>query len=183
VIPALSRLDGESFLPGFLYSPFTAADEKIPLSIGQVNCKPQYLVFSSHFQHQSAKHSQLPCGKHDLPCRKRPFGVQNAPNPVQMRLSPRFPSTFQAYAPYTTPTRRRIGANTAWICANCGETGPIPGPLELQENPLRRDALFNPCSAVPPGCAPISIAALQRAQENGPAAFATGPFRITAKFC
>jgi hypothetical protein len=25
--------------------PFTAADEKIPLSVGHVNSKPQYLVF------------------------------------------------------------------------------------------------------------------------------------------
>jgi hypothetical protein len=40
---------------GFLYSPFTAVDEKIPLSVGQVNSKPQYLVFSSHFQYPLAK--------------------------------------------------------------------------------------------------------------------------------
>jgi hypothetical protein len=42
---------------GFLYSPFTAVDEKIPLSMGQVNSKPQYLVFSSHFQYRLAKSS------------------------------------------------------------------------------------------------------------------------------
>jgi hypothetical protein len=56
-IAALSGLDWEPFRWGFLYSPFTAVDEKIPLSVGQVNSKPQYLVFSSHFQHRLAKSS------------------------------------------------------------------------------------------------------------------------------
>jgi hypothetical protein len=42
---------------GFLYSPFTAVDEKIPLSVGQVNSKPQYLVFSLHFRYRLAKSS------------------------------------------------------------------------------------------------------------------------------
>jgi len=31
--------------PEFRYSPFTAADEKIPLSMVHVNYKPQHLVF------------------------------------------------------------------------------------------------------------------------------------------
>jgi hypothetical protein len=31
------------------YSPITAAVEKIPLSVVEVNNKPQYLVFSLHF--------------------------------------------------------------------------------------------------------------------------------------
>jgi hypothetical protein len=53
--------------PGLLYSPFTAADEKIPLSIGQVNNKPQHLVFSSHLQHPFAKPGQLACGKRGSP--------------------------------------------------------------------------------------------------------------------
>jgi hypothetical protein len=35
---------------GFVNSPFTAADEKIPLSMVHVNSKPQYLVFSLHLQ-------------------------------------------------------------------------------------------------------------------------------------
>ena len=34
---ALNGFDWESLPSGFLYSPFNAADEKIPLSIGQVN--------------------------------------------------------------------------------------------------------------------------------------------------
>jgi hypothetical protein len=33
---------------GFVNSPFTAADEKIPLSMVHVNLKPQHLVFSLH---------------------------------------------------------------------------------------------------------------------------------------
>jgi hypothetical protein len=36
----------EGYSAGILYSPITAADEKIALSIGQVNIKPQHLVFS-----------------------------------------------------------------------------------------------------------------------------------------
>jgi hypothetical protein len=33
-------------VPVFLYNPFTAADEKIPLSLVSVKKKPQHLVFS-----------------------------------------------------------------------------------------------------------------------------------------
>jgi hypothetical protein len=40
--------------------PFTAADEKIPLSVVDVNNKPQYLVFSFHFAHLVRKQRQLP---------------------------------------------------------------------------------------------------------------------------
>jgi hypothetical protein len=36
-ISALSGFDWESLPPGFLYSPFNAVVEKIPLSLGQVN--------------------------------------------------------------------------------------------------------------------------------------------------
>jgi hypothetical protein len=34
---ALNGFDWESLPPGFLYNPFNAVVEKIPLSIGQVN--------------------------------------------------------------------------------------------------------------------------------------------------
>jgi hypothetical protein len=34
----------QSFQPVFRYSSFTAADEKVPLSIGQVKSVPQYLA-------------------------------------------------------------------------------------------------------------------------------------------
>jgi hypothetical protein len=40
--------------------PFTAADEKIPLSVVDVNNKPQYLVFSFHFAHLVRKQRQSP---------------------------------------------------------------------------------------------------------------------------
>jgi hypothetical protein len=38
------------------YSPFTAADEKIPLSLGPVNRKPQHLVFLGHLRHLMSKY-------------------------------------------------------------------------------------------------------------------------------
>jgi hypothetical protein len=42
------------------YNLFTAADEKIPLSVVHVNNKPQYLVFSSRLWHLIAKCQDLP---------------------------------------------------------------------------------------------------------------------------
>jgi hypothetical protein len=45
------------------YSPLKAADEKIPLSMGHVNPKPQYLVFCCHFPHLAFKHRPFACGK------------------------------------------------------------------------------------------------------------------------
>jgi hypothetical protein len=42
------------------YSLFTAADEKIPLPVVQVNNKPQYLVFQTQIRHPSPKHRHLP---------------------------------------------------------------------------------------------------------------------------
>lgn len=80
--------------PGFLYSPFTAADEKIPLSIGQVNSKPQYLVFSSHLQHPPAKPGQPACGKPEMPCRTRLLRQKTASNPVQTRVPAAGPLHF-----------------------------------------------------------------------------------------
>jgi hypothetical protein len=44
----------------YRYNLFTAADEKVPLSVVRVNKKPLYLVFSLHFPHQPAKYGQLP---------------------------------------------------------------------------------------------------------------------------
>jgi hypothetical protein len=41
-------------------NPFTAADEKIPLSVVYVNNKPQYIVFSLHSLHLVRKHPHLP---------------------------------------------------------------------------------------------------------------------------
>jgi hypothetical protein len=44
---------------GLRYSLFTAADEKIALSVVRVNTKPQYLVFDVHFLHQASKYKGL----------------------------------------------------------------------------------------------------------------------------
>jgi hypothetical protein len=49
----LSGFAGGPSRRGFRYNLFTAADEKIPLSVVHVNNKPQYLVFSS-LLHQQA---------------------------------------------------------------------------------------------------------------------------------
>jgi hypothetical protein len=44
---------------GLRYSLFTAADEKIALSVVRVNTKPQYLVFGVHLLHTPPKHKYL----------------------------------------------------------------------------------------------------------------------------
>jgi hypothetical protein len=56
---------------GFRYSLFTAADEKIPLSVVRVNTKPQYLVFGVHFLHTPAKHKHLHVESSKHPCAVR----------------------------------------------------------------------------------------------------------------
>jgi hypothetical protein len=55
------------------YSFFTAADEKVPLSVVQVNNKPQYLVFLSHSGHLFSKHRHLPVESLKQPCAARVF--------------------------------------------------------------------------------------------------------------
>jgi hypothetical protein len=45
------------------YNPFTAADEKIPLSMVHVNSKPQYLVFSLCLPHPDSKYAEFACGE------------------------------------------------------------------------------------------------------------------------
>jgi hypothetical protein len=52
----------------FRYSLVKVADEKIPLSVVQVNNKPQYLVFWSHSQHLVVKHGHLPVESSKCPC-------------------------------------------------------------------------------------------------------------------
>jgi hypothetical protein len=52
-------LEPIQFTSGFHYSLFTAADEKIALSVVRVNRKPQYLVFGVHFLHTPSKHKSL----------------------------------------------------------------------------------------------------------------------------
>jgi hypothetical protein len=45
---------------GVRYNPITAADEKIPLSVVQVNNKPQHLVFCLHSRHLLSKQREMP---------------------------------------------------------------------------------------------------------------------------
>jgi hypothetical protein len=86
----------------FRYNPFTAADEKVPLSVVQVNNKPQYIVFSLRFPHHASKHGHLP-----VESLKSPYWAQISrsdfapksmqtpapqPSPSQFQPSPRAPS-------------------------------------------------------------------------------------------
>jgi len=59
------------FAPAFFNSPFTAADENLPLSMVRVKNKPQHLVFCSHFPHQPFKHRHLPVETSNRPCPAR----------------------------------------------------------------------------------------------------------------
>jgi hypothetical protein len=68
---------------GVLYNLFTAADEKIALSVVRVNKKPQYLVFCCHSRHLLAKHRQLPVESSKRPCVARTSEVDSAPFSVQ----------------------------------------------------------------------------------------------------
>jgi hypothetical protein len=58
---------------GSHYSLLTAADEKIPLPVGHVNKKPQYLVFPAHLRHLHSKQQHLP--------------VESLRNPHTVRIS------------------------------------------------------------------------------------------------
>src|SRR5665213_2763105 len=83
----------------YRYNLFTAADEKIPLSVVRVNKKPLYLVFSLHFPHQPAKYSQLPVESSKEHCATRTSAQSPTPCFMQFqqfqarRIRPlRFPS-------------------------------------------------------------------------------------------
>jgi len=60
------------------YSPITAADEKIPLSLVRVNIKPQYLVLSFHFEHPASKLGFLPVESPKSPCLTRGLDIEIA---------------------------------------------------------------------------------------------------------
>ena len=62
----------------FHYSPFKAADEKIPLSMVRVNNKPQHLVFCWCFTHLLSKHCRLPVESRKQPCLARCRAVRFA---------------------------------------------------------------------------------------------------------
>jgi hypothetical protein len=67
-----------SIYAAFRYSSFTAADEKIPLSMVRVNTKPQHLVFCSHFGHQFPKPRHLPVESSEQHCGVRPCALKSA---------------------------------------------------------------------------------------------------------
>jgi hypothetical protein len=71
----------------FGYNPFTAAVEKIALSMVHVNLKPQHLVFWSHTRHQSAKHRHLPVESSEHPRPARIFCFPTASKPVHSTVS------------------------------------------------------------------------------------------------
>jgi hypothetical protein len=56
VASAVSTPARRRITPGFRYSLFTAAVEKIALSVVRVNTKPQYLVFDVQIPHPASKH-------------------------------------------------------------------------------------------------------------------------------
>jgi hypothetical protein len=65
------------FQPRQRYNPFTAADEKIALSVVHVNNKPQYLVFCCHLRHPFHKQRELPVESAGRPCGTRISAVKN----------------------------------------------------------------------------------------------------------
>jgi hypothetical protein len=65
------------FTAPLIHSPFTAADEKITLSVVQVNNKPQHLVFCLHFLHPDSKHWDLAVESSKHAVVERPFAFPN----------------------------------------------------------------------------------------------------------
>jgi hypothetical protein len=61
----------EALHSGLRYCLFTAADEKIALSVVRVNTKPQYLVFDVHFLHLASKHKDLRVESSQRSCAER----------------------------------------------------------------------------------------------------------------
>jgi hypothetical protein len=71
----------------FGYNPFTAAVEKIALSMVHVNLKPQHLVFWSHTPHLPAKHRHLPVESSEHTGPARIFCPRIASKPVHSMVS------------------------------------------------------------------------------------------------
>jgi hypothetical protein len=62
-----------AFHAGSRYKLFTAADEKLPLSMVDVKCKPQYLVFCLHYADPFSKQWPLPVESSNSPPPPRAF--------------------------------------------------------------------------------------------------------------
>jgi hypothetical protein len=95
----------------FRYNPFTAADEKVPLSVVQVNNKPQHLVFSLHSAHPFSKHGHLPVESSKQPLRTRNSCSKTAPKSMQAAKTGQ---SFPLFQPRPTAPRRQ-GAETVQI--------------------------------------------------------------------
>ena len=108
---------------GVRYSPFTAADEKIPLSVVLVNKKPQYLVFCLLLAHPLSKQRQLPVESAKAASGARVQAAQSASNPVQPSWSTAASLSNPSLVLDGTGDKRRkrcgLGAN---LC-RCGQTG------------------------------------------------------------
>jgi len=110
--------------PLFRYSSFTAADEKIPLSMVRVNNKPQHLVFCSHFMHLFSKHCDLSVESFKSPCPARVLSVKL----LRIRRQHPLSHYITAYSQANSATRRRNGAvHSANLC-RCGQSGHNPAP-------------------------------------------------------
>jgi hypothetical protein len=88
--------------------------------VGQVNCKPQYLVFSSHFQYPLAKSRTDSKNTANFAVESANSLIGSglgqsefAQNPVQKLPAAKCPSTKPAYAPQEERTRGKTGANPA----------------------------------------------------------------------
>ena len=136
------RSAGDSFQAGFHYSSFTAADEKVPLSVAQVKHEPLYLVSSWLFREPKPKTLRFCLWK----ARFHLTGVSCAvPDRRIATLSGRFSHRFATFQPGIR-TRRSIfrlclhaAGNKAQKpckrpfplcinppeCANCGERDPL----------------------------------------------------------
>jgi len=94
-----------SFHTDVRYKLFTAADEKIPLSVVVVKKKPQYLVFSLHSAYPLSKHGQLPCGKLKAPCGGR---VSAGSYALKLMQRDGFGFGCPALNPKSSPRRGRV---------------------------------------------------------------------------
>jgi hypothetical protein len=112
---------------GFRYNPFTAADEKVPLSVVQVNNKPQYLVFSLHSAHPLSKHGHLPVESSKEPSRTRISPVKIAPKSMQFH-APREPflSLLQPIPRSAPPQGAQTVQNTHQL-VEMWRSGRFPG--------------------------------------------------------
>jgi len=114
--------------PESRYSPLTAADEKIPLSMGQVNNKPQHLVFSMQTLVPCRQIRSLPLWK---PRKPAPIAGLRHANGFDCAAYPAARPLFatSSLCPARGHYKARMWCKTCPQCATCGNPGtqfPIP---------------------------------------------------------